>query len=161
MSIGENIRRARGQVTQADLAEKLKVDVSTISRWETGKNTPSGNMLARIALALGTSTEFLTGFHKHSELEVHNTQSIKALADDFRNEDIDLENSIMSGVNNDMFAIEDKNTNHVYYIPNNEEGRKLFLSVLTSSLKGSGSALVSNNITGDNNSDIKQGIVNN
>ena len=59
MSIGENIRICRGAMKQSEFAEKLGVNVTTISRWENGQNTPNGEMIQKIADVLGVDTECL------------------------------------------------------------------------------------------------------
>lgn len=61
MSIGSNIKKARGRIKQAELAEMLDVDVSTISRWENDKNIPNSKVLKQIADVLKTTTAFLSG----------------------------------------------------------------------------------------------------
>ena len=60
MSIGENIKQYRGAMKQAELAEKLGVTTTTISRWENGQNIPSGEMLKKIAEILSTDISCLT-----------------------------------------------------------------------------------------------------
>jgi len=59
MTVGNNIKKARGNMKQAELAEILDVDISTVSRWENDKNVPNSKMLKKIADALKTSTNFL------------------------------------------------------------------------------------------------------
>ncbi|HEY1119934.1 MAG TPA: helix-turn-helix transcriptional regulator [Acidimicrobiales bacterium] len=59
--IGVNVRRLRGDRTQADLATGVACATSTISRIETGTYHRSLDvqMLVRLALALGCSLEEL------------------------------------------------------------------------------------------------------
>lgn len=59
MGIGENIRECRGAMKQSELADKLGVNVTTISRWENGLNVPNGEMIQKIANVLGVDTETL------------------------------------------------------------------------------------------------------
>lgn len=59
MGIGENIKECRGAMKQADFAEKLGVNVATVSRWENGLNTPNGEMIQKIANVLGVDTQSL------------------------------------------------------------------------------------------------------
>ena len=61
MSIGSNIKKARGHIKQSELAEMLNVDVSTISRWENDRNIPNGKILKQIADVLKTTTDYLSG----------------------------------------------------------------------------------------------------
>ena len=154
MSIGDNIRKARGNIKQSDLAEMLNVDVSTISRWENDKNVPHGEVLSRIARVLKISTEFLLGDN--------NTESPQGKKHSYSDSQkiSDLDVIFTGGTSNNMFAIEDKKAGRVYYIPNNEEGRALFLSVLASGLTGANTPVLSNTINGDNNSGNKLGVIN-
>jgi len=59
--MGRRIRSARKdmQLTQTDLAVKLTVAVATISGWELGKYSPSGENLRRVSDTLAVSTSFL------------------------------------------------------------------------------------------------------
>ena len=59
MGIGENIKECRGSMKQSEFAEKLGVNVTTVSRWENGQNTPNGEMIQKIANVLGVDTECL------------------------------------------------------------------------------------------------------
>lgn len=60
MTIGSNIKHARGRIKQSELSEMINVDISTISRWENDKNIPSGKMLQKIADALSVDISCLT-----------------------------------------------------------------------------------------------------
>lgn len=53
-------RQARG-VTQDELAERLGVGMTTVSRWETGTSEPNASMLCLMADVLDVSTDQLTG----------------------------------------------------------------------------------------------------
>lgn len=55
-----NIREALNY-TQEQLSEMLGVGVLQIYRYESGKNTPSGEIVAKIAQTLGVSTDYLLG----------------------------------------------------------------------------------------------------
>lgn len=55
-----NTRRARG-MTQQELAARLFVSRQTVSSWETGRNLPNLETLARLAELLGVSTDYLLG----------------------------------------------------------------------------------------------------
>lgn len=48
-------------MTQKQLAESLKVSQATICEYETGKSSPSSEILSRLAVALHTSTDYLLG----------------------------------------------------------------------------------------------------
>lgn len=53
MTVGVRIEKARKALgmKQAELAERLEVEQSTVSRWENGLAEPSITMLAKIAVA--------------------------------------------------------------------------------------------------------------
>lgn len=156
MSIGDNIKKARGRIKQTDLAEMLDVDVSTISRWENDKNIPNGEVLSRIAQALNTSTEFLVGTNqtepKQSEKQSSHSEQL--------HKDTDVDFLFTGGVDNNMFVIKDWKADRTYYFPNNEEGRALFLSVLASGMNETSIPVLSNTISGNNNSNNKLGVIN-
>jgi transcriptional regulator with XRE-family HTH domain len=63
MSLGENIRafREREGLTQQQLGERCGVDGSTVSYWESGKNSPRAKMLAKLATELSTTVGELYG----------------------------------------------------------------------------------------------------
>ena len=48
--------RTKSNMTQADLAEELKIRQSTVSMWERGKAQPRLNMVKKIADVLGVSS---------------------------------------------------------------------------------------------------------
>ena len=60
MTIGSNIKYARGRMRQSELSELINVDISTISRWENDKNIPNGKMLQKIADALNVDISCLS-----------------------------------------------------------------------------------------------------
>lgn len=53
-------RETRGY-TQEELADLLEVSTQQVYRWESGKNDPTGDYLARMAKLLGITTDFLLG----------------------------------------------------------------------------------------------------
>lgn len=60
-AIIRDLREKRG-LTQAELAERLKVSDKTISKWETGKGYPDISLLEPIARVFGVSiTELISG----------------------------------------------------------------------------------------------------
>ena len=77
MGIGENIRECRGAMKQAEFAEKLGVNVTTVSRWENGQNTPNGEMIQKIADVLGVGTETLLKQNPQSKIKEVNERSLK------------------------------------------------------------------------------------
>lgn len=77
MGIGENIRECRGIMKQSELAEKLGVNAVTVSRWENGQNIPSGEMIQKIADALGVGTEVLLKQPQQPKVKEINERSLK------------------------------------------------------------------------------------
>lgn len=77
MSIGENIRLCRGAMKQAELAEKLGVTPTTISRWENNQNTPNGEMLQNIAEALDVNIDCLLKQSAEPKVKELNERSLK------------------------------------------------------------------------------------
>ena len=53
--------RAAAGLTMAELASKLGVSVATISRWESGEDSPSAPRLPLLADTLGCSIDQLYG----------------------------------------------------------------------------------------------------
>jgi len=53
--------RERAGMTQAQLADKLDVDVSTVCKWETGVNTPRVDGILKLADMFRCSTDELLG----------------------------------------------------------------------------------------------------
>ena len=77
MGIGENIRECRGAMKQSELAEQLGVNVTTVSRWENGQNTPSSKMIQKIATILGIEPERLLKTTSTSKTKEINERSLK------------------------------------------------------------------------------------
>ena len=59
--IGEKIRTMRIQkhLSQKALAENLFISQQTVCKWETGKTTPTPEMIAKLADYFGVSTDYL------------------------------------------------------------------------------------------------------
>ncbi|MFY3305229.1 helix-turn-helix domain-containing protein [Achromobacter xylosoxidans] len=62
-TLPDNLRKLRGErgLSQIDLAMAAGVASAQISRYEQGRSTPRSEILAKIAQALGTTPEELTG----------------------------------------------------------------------------------------------------
>lgn len=56
----KELRKEKG-LSQAKLAEVLFVDKSSIAKYETGKSTPSVDMLIKLAEYFKVSTDYLLG----------------------------------------------------------------------------------------------------
>lgn len=50
MELPDMVKRARGERTQAELAEELGVTPQAVSQWETGANDPSIANLKRLGI---------------------------------------------------------------------------------------------------------------
>ena len=68
--------RKEKNMTQAELAQKLKVTDKAVSRWETGKGFPDISLLQPLAEALSTSVTELLANEKHHYIEPHHGQYI-------------------------------------------------------------------------------------
>ncbi len=64
VNIGENIKNLRttSNMTQGDLAERLRVTISSISAYENGSRMPSYDILIKIARLFNVTTDNLLGF---------------------------------------------------------------------------------------------------
>lgn len=59
---GLRVKSLRGDLTQAEFAERLDVDPKTIGQWERGERVPSGTVLLRMASEFGADVGYiLTG----------------------------------------------------------------------------------------------------
>ena len=61
--LGERIKELRLErgLSQKELADKIGVATNTISQYESGKSKTSITVLANLAIALDTNTDFLLG----------------------------------------------------------------------------------------------------
>ena len=57
-------RRVNCGYTQAELAELLAVDRSTVTKWETGQSLPRAELLPKIAQILNCTTDELLSIKK-------------------------------------------------------------------------------------------------
>lgn len=53
--VAENLKKARGSRTRAEIAKEAKVSVSTIQMYEDGKRIPRDAVKIRLARVLGVS----------------------------------------------------------------------------------------------------------
>ena len=60
------IKRKEKGLTQAELAEQLKMSEMTVRRWEAGKTSPRIDEIQELARILGTSFEYLMGVDLNS-----------------------------------------------------------------------------------------------
>jgi transcriptional regulator with XRE-family HTH domain len=72
MNLGERVHLLRRRLgwTQKELAELSKVNLNNIARIERSEiRDPGGSVVARMARALGTSTDYLLGLTEESGVE--------------------------------------------------------------------------------------------
>ena len=122
MTVGNNIKKARGNMKQAELAEILDVDISTVSRWENDKNVPNSKMLKKIADALKTSTNFLLA---------DTGANLQIIANEMQNENENNKinkTKISNPQNNDILFFKDGE--YEISVPNTKENRKEFWAVI-------------------------------
>ena len=84
MTIGESIRyhRKKLNLTQAQLAERLKVTPQAVSKWESGTGLPDLSMAAPLARALGITTDELLRFgERYGEFEERWEQALQTPGD--------------------------------------------------------------------------------
>ena len=62
-TFGQRLKKARSdkKITQIELAQQLKVDKSTIAKYETDRIEPSVSMLIAIAKFFNVSTDYMLG----------------------------------------------------------------------------------------------------
>lgn len=65
----ENLKKLRkiNNISQADLAKKMGVSLTTISNWETGYSKPDVEQLKKIAKFFNISTDFLLGINVNEQ----------------------------------------------------------------------------------------------
>ena len=69
------LREARGSQSQGEICDKLGIKQGTYSTWEVGKYEPSFDVLVRVAVYLGVSTDWLLGMPQSTE---HTERAAKA-----------------------------------------------------------------------------------
>lgn len=79
--LGERIahRRRVLDMTQDVLAEMAETTQRQISKYEKGINTPSSDVLAKIAVALDTTTDWLVGLTENSQRPLRNSGDLDEL----------------------------------------------------------------------------------
>ena len=70
--LSERIRQKRKakKLTQADLADQLRISEMTIRRWETGKSSPRIEDIQKLAKELDTSVDYLMGMNEPNAIHV-------------------------------------------------------------------------------------------
>ncbi len=154
---GERIRFMRKQkgLTQEELAHLINRSSNQVARWERGEVKLKTETITDIARVLNTSSSYLLGETDNPD---ELAQQVIELADSSWGDN--MPNQISAGFNGTHYEIYDGNTNQTIRIPNDTEGRKIFLEFMNRTLNFH-QPIVSNTITGDNNTNNKLGVVNN
>ena len=162
MNIGERIKQCRKNrgLTQTKLSELLKISPMTVRRWEWGERKPDIDIMPKLADTLNTSVEYLMGLPKRVT-QFNTLEDIAPLMEKVADEESNLETPISVGKTKDMYII--KEGEREYLIPNDEDGRKIFIDFLRCSLKGIGLSETSPsmNINNGTNSSYNNSTVNN
>lgn len=83
MGEGIKLRRKEMNIRQVDLAKRLHVESSTISRWETGSGSPDISILPDLAYELGTTVDDLMRIkpkNKEDEIKKEKISIVKILS---------------------------------------------------------------------------------
>ncbi|MBQ4401696.1 MAG: helix-turn-helix transcriptional regulator [Synergistaceae bacterium] len=136
MSFSERLklRRIEKRYSQDEISKLIGVKGNTVWRWENDRAKPDTETIIKIAQALNTSAAYLLG--ETNDPTVRNQSKLMALAQYVADENTNLKEPITAGRRNNMYII--KEGEREFCIPDNEEGRKIFLDFLQSSLKGIG-----------------------
>ena len=124
----ERIKKIRKDMSlsQEEFSDKIGISIDTIQKWEKGTSTPRISVAENVAHALKVSLAYLLGIN-----------------DDTKEKYTSSEN---------MFFF--KNGGQEVKIPNTEENRQLFLTIvekMVSSCNSSSQIKMQDNINGDNN----------
>lgn len=66
-------QRKKLNLTQAELAQKLFIDQTTVSKWELGKAIPDQKMLPKLATLFRVSVDYLLGREDNGKAAVQNS----------------------------------------------------------------------------------------
>ena len=146
MKFAERVKSLRTQqrYSQSQFSNLIGVKPNTIWRWENDKAKPDTETIVKIAKALNTTAAYLLGETDSSNVSDNGQLSLK---------------TTVSEQQPNMLIIQEGERK--IFFPNNEEGRRLFLSVLASDINDEKLQVVSNAINGNNNSGNKLGVINN
>lgn len=92
IEIGNRLRKLLeiNNMTQAELAKKMDTTTATLSRYVTGKRQPKGEIVAKMAYLLNTTSDYILTGKEHDETELNNRdkkdieKDLKKIMDDFR-----------------------------------------------------------------------------
>lgn len=92
IEIGNRLRKLLeiNNMTQAELAKKMDTTTATLSRYVTGKRQPKGEIVAKMAYLLNTTSDYILTGKESDESELNNRdkkdieKDLKKIMDDFR-----------------------------------------------------------------------------
>lgn len=92
IEIGNRLRKLLeiNNMTQAELAKKMDTTTATLSRYVTGKRQPKGEIVAKMAYLLNTTSDYILTGKESDESELNNRdkkdieKDLKKIMDDFK-----------------------------------------------------------------------------
>lgn len=92
IEIGSRLRKLLeiNNMTQAELAKKMDTTTATLSRYVTGKRQPKGEIVAKMAYLLNTTSDYILTGKESDESALNNRdkkdieKDLKKIMDDFR-----------------------------------------------------------------------------
>lgn len=128
--------RSLARMKQQELADKIGVSLVTISRWENPDSgrSPNTAMLNKIAEVLNVSVGYLIGSEDSPVPKEQVQGELYKLGEKVNNLDSNFDETVSAGFAKNMYIIKDGN--RVFYIPNDEDGQKMFLEFLRQSFTG-------------------------
>lgn len=92
IEIGNRLRKLLeiNNMTQAELAKKMDTTTATLSRYVTGKRQPKGEIVAKMAYLLNTTSDYILTGKESNESELNNRdkkdieKDLKVIMDDFK-----------------------------------------------------------------------------
>ena len=97
------LRKEKG-MTQRQLAEKLFIDCSSVTKWETGKANPDFEKQQKLAELFNVSIDFLLGRTDTSDL-LYITAKNKVLLDEFKELDEDMQKQLLNIAHYNKFSL--------------------------------------------------------
>ena len=142
MITGERIRKRRRDlnISQEALGTLVDVHANTIRKWEQGIRSPDIRDMNKLAEALDTTIAYLSGETENPERvfvsDAKAGEKLLTLAEKYGDIETDLTSPITAGISDNAYVISIQGVK--YCIPKDEDGRKLFLSILQANLKSMG-----------------------
>jgi transcriptional regulator with XRE-family HTH domain len=117
LTVGERIKagRARANLSQRALAQKLGVSAGAVAQWEVGVGLPATERLNALSEALNVSIDWLLGRHERASAATITTADDMMLVREARQLGVDLKQVVADArqrrwVDENRGAIEDANT---------------------------------------------------